>query len=328
MREITFAEALREAIRMSMEKDERVFVIGEDIGVYGGAFGVTAGLIEKFGPERIVDTPISEAAIAGACIGAALAGQRPIGEMQFMDFVTIAMEQLVLQAAKIRFMFGGKATVPMVMRLPGGSGTGAAAQHSGSVESWFVNVPGLKVVVPSNPYDAKGLLLSAIEDDNPVIFIENKLLYKTKGDVPEDMYRIPLGQAKVVREGRHLTVIATSVMVNRAMEAAEKLKEEGIELEIVDPRTLRPLDSDTITKSVKKTGKALIVHEAVKTGGFGGEILSTIVESDAFDYLEAPVRRLGGLDIPIPYNRNLEYHAVPQVESIVVEARKLARGEY
>lgn len=328
MREITFAEALREAIRQSMEKDERVFVIGEDIGVYGGAFGVTAGLIEKFGSGRIVDTPISEAAIAGACIGAALAGQRPIGEMQFMDFVTIAMEQLVLQAAKIRFMFGGKATVPMVMRLPGGSGTGAAAQHSGSVESWFVNVPGLKVVVPSNPYDAKGLLLSAIEDDNPVIFIENKLLYKTKGDVPEDMYRIPLGQAKVAREGRHLTVIATSVMVNRAMEAAEKLKEEGIELEIVDPRTLRPLDSDTITKSVKKTGKALIVHEAVKTGGFGGEILSTIVESDAFDYLEAPVRRLGGLDIPIPYNRNLEYHAVPQVESIVVEARKLARGGY
>lgn len=313
---------------MSMEKDERVFVIGEDIGVYGGAFGVTAGLIEKFGPERIVDTPISEAAIAGTCIGAALAGQRPIGEMQFMDFVTIAMEQLVLQAAKIRFMFGGKATVPMVMRLPGGSGTGAAAQHSGSVESWFVNVPGLKVVVPSNPYDAKGLLLSAIEDDNPVIFIENKLLYKTKGDVPEDMYRIPIGQAKVVREGRHLTVIATSVMVNRAIEAADKLKEEGIELEIVDPRSLRPLDSETITKSVKKTGKALIVHEAVKTGGFGGEILSAIVESDAFDYLEAPVRRLGGLDIPIPYNRNLEYHAVPQVENIVVEARKLARGEY
>ena len=328
MREITFAEALREAIRMSMEKDERVFVIGEDIGVYGGAFGVTAGLIEKFGPERIVDTPISEAAIAGTCIGAALAGQRPIGEMQFMDFVTIAMEQLVLQAAKIRFMFGGTATVPMVMRLPGGSGTGAAAQHSGSVESWFVNVPGLKVVVPSNPYDAKGLLLSAIEDDNPVIFIENKLLYKTKGDVPEDMYRIPIGQAKVVREGRHLTVIATSVMVNRAIEAADKLKEEGIELEIVDPRSLRPLDSETITKSVKKTGKALIVHEAVKTGGFGGEILSAIVESDAFDYLEAPVRRLGGLDIPIPYNRNLEYHAVPQVENIVVEARKLARGEY
>lgn len=328
MRELTFSEALKEAIRQMMEKDERVFVIGEDIGVYGGAFGVTAGLIEKFGPSRIVDTPISEAAIAGACIGAALAGQRPIGEMQFMDFVTIAMEQLVLQAAKIRFMFGGKATVPMVMRLPGGSGTGAAAQHSGSVESWFVNVPGLKVVVPSNPYDAKGLLISAVEDDNPVIFIENKLLYKTKGEVPEEMYRIPIGQAKVVREGKHLTLIATSVMVNRAREAAEKLKEEGIEVEIIDPRTLRPLDGETIIQSVKKTGKALIVHEAVKTGGFGGEILSTIVESEAFGYLEAPIRRLAGLDIPIPYNRNLEYHAVPQVEAIVAEARKLAQGEY
>ncbi len=328
MRELTFAEALRESIRQMMEQDERVFVIGEDIGVYGGAFGVTAGLIEQFGSQRVVDTPISEAGIAGACIGAALAGQCPIGEMQFMDFVTIAMEQLVLQAAKIRYMFGGKATVPMVMRLPGGSGTGAAAQHSGSVESWFINVPGLKVVVPSNPYDAKGLLISAVEDENPVIFIENKLLYKTKGEVPEEMYRIPLGQARVVREGKHLTVIATSVMVNRAKEAAEKLKEEGIELEIIDPRTLRPLDGETIIRSVKKTGKALIVHEAVKTGGFGGEILSTIVESEAFDYLEAPVRRLAGLDIPIPYNRNLEYHAVPQIENIVEEARKLAKGAY
>jgi pyruvate/2-oxoglutarate/acetoin dehydrogenase E1 component len=245
-----------------------------------------------------------------------------------MDFVTIAMEQLVLQAAKIRYMFGGKAKVPMVMRLAGGSGTGAAAQHSGSFESWFVNVPGLKVVVPSNPYDAKGLLLSAVYDDNPVIFVENKLLYKTKGDVPEEMYRIPLGQAKVVREGTHLTLIATSVMVNRALEVAGKLAEEGIEIEVIDPRTIRPLDGETIIKSVKKTGKAMIVHEAVKIGGFGGEILSVIVESEAFNYLEAPVRRLGGLDIPIPYNRNLEHHAVPQVQNIMEEARKLVRGEY
>jgi pyruvate dehydrogenase E1 component beta subunit len=328
MRELTFAEALRECIRQLMEKDNSIFVIGEDVGVYGGAFGVTAGLIEQFGAERIIDTPISEAGIAGACIGAALTGMRPIGEMQFMDFVTIAMEQLVLQAAKIRYMFGGKATVPMVMRLPGGSGTGAAAQHSGSLESWFVNVPGLKIVVPSNPYDAKGLLASAVYDNNPVIFIENKLLYKTKGDVPEQPYRVPIGQAKVVREGSHLTLIATSIMVHRAQEAAKILAEEGIEVEIIDPRSLRPLDGETIINSVKKTGKALIVHEAVKVGGFGGEILSTIVESEAFDYLEAPVRRLGGLDIPIPYNRNLEYHAVPQVEPITVEARKLARGEY
>lgn len=328
MRELTYAEALREGIRQVMEQDESVFVIGEDVGLYGGAFGVTAGLFEQFGPERIVDTPISEAGIAGACIGAALAGRRPIGEIQFMDFVTIAMEQLVLQAAKIRFMFGGKATVPMVMRLPGGSGTGAAAQHSGSMESWFVNVPGLKVVVPSNPYDAKGLLISAVYDDNPVIFVENKLLYKTKGPVPEEMYRLPLGQAHVVRAGKHLTLIATSVMVNRAREAATKLAEEGIEVEIIDPRTLRPLDGETIINSVKKTSRALIVHEAVKFGGFGGEILATIVESEAFDYLEAPVRRLAGLDIPIPYNRNLEYHAVPQVETIITEARKLAKGEY
>lgn len=328
MRELTYAEALREGIRQMMAKDESIFVIGEDVGVYGGAFGVTAGLIDLYGADRIVDTPISEAGIAGACIGAALTGMRPIGEMQFMDFVTIAMEQLVLQAAKIRYMFGGKAKVPMVMRLAGGSGTGAAAQHSGSLESWFVNVPGLKVVVPSNPYDAKGLLLSAVDDDNPIIFVENKLLYKTKGDVPEEMYRIPLGQAKVVREGTHLTLIATSVMVNRALEVAGKLAEEGIEIEIIDPRTIRPLDSETIIKSVKKTGKAMIVHEAVKFGGFGGEILSTIVESEAFNYLEAPVRRLGGLDIPIPYNRNLEHHAVPQVQNIMEEARKLARGEY
>jgi pyruvate/2-oxoglutarate/acetoin dehydrogenase E1 component len=328
MRELTFAEALRESIRQLMEQDNSIFVIGEDVGVYGGAFGVTAGLIELFGAERIIDTPISEAGIAGACIGAALTGMRPIGEMQFMDFVTIAMEQLVLQAAKIRYMFGGKATVPMVMRLPGGSGTGAAAQHSGSLESWFVNVPGLKVVVPSNPYDAKGLLASAVYDDNPVIFIENKLLYKTKGDVPEELYRVPIGQAKVVREGSHLTLIATSIMVQRAQEAAKKLAEEGIEVEIIDPRSLRPLDGETIINSVKKTGRALIVHEAVKIGGFGGEILSTIVESEAFDYLEAPVHRLGGLDIPIPYNRNLEFHAVPQVESIIADARKLACGAY
>ena len=328
MRELTFAEALRETIRQLMEKDEKVFVIGEDVGVYGGAFGVTAGLLETFGADRIIDTPISEAAIAGACIGAALTGMRPIGEMQFMDFVTIAMEQLVLQAAKIRYMFGGKATVPMVMRLPGGSGTGAAAQHSGSVESWFVNVPGLKVVVPSNAYDAKGLLISAVKDDNPVIFIENKLLYKTKSDVPEEMYEIPIGKANVVREGKDLTLIATSIMVHRAQEAANKLAEEGIDVEIIDPRSIRPLDSETIINSVKKTGKALVVHEAVKFGGFGGEIVSTIVESDAFDYLEAPVRRLGGLDIPIPYNRNLEFHAVPQVEPIIEEARKLVRGAY
>jgi acetoin:2,6-dichlorophenolindophenol oxidoreductase subunit beta len=328
MRELTYAEALREGLRQMMEADSRVFVMGEDIGVYGGAFGVTAGLINDFGPERIIDTPISEAGIAGACVGAALTGMRPVGEIQFMDFVTLSMEQLVLQAAKVRFMFGGKASVPMVLRMPGGSGTGAAAQHSESLENWFVHVPGLKVVMPSSAYDAKGLLLAAIDDDNPVIFVEHKLLYKTKSDVPEEMYRIPLSQTSVVREGKHVTVVATSIMVSRALQAADELAKEDIELEVVDPRTLKPLDDAPIIESVKKTGRALVVHEAVEMGGFGGEIVARIASSEAFDYLEAPVKRLAGLDIPIPYNRELEYNTVPQVESIVREARKLARNEY
>jgi pyruvate dehydrogenase E1 component beta subunit len=327
-REITYVEAVREALRQAMAADPRVFLIGEDIGVYGGAFGATAGLLQEFGEQRVIDTPISEAAIAGACIGAGLTGMRPVGEIQFMDFVTLSMEQLVLQAAKIRFMFGGKASVPMVLRMPGGSGTGAAAQHSESLENWFVHVPGLKVVMPSTPYDVKGLLFAAIYDGNPVIFIEHKLLYKTRGPVPEAPYRLPLGRSEVKRAGRDLTLIATSNMVPRALEAAQRLAGEGIEIEVIDPRTLSPLDDEPIIASVKKTGRALVVHEAVKTGGFGGEIVSRIVESEAFDYLEAPVRRLAGLDIPIPYNRTLEAYAVPQVENIVTEARKLVRGNF
>jgi pyruvate dehydrogenase E1 component beta subunit len=328
MREITYVEAVREALRQAMTADERVFLIGEDIGVYGGAFGATAGLIKEFGEDRVIDTPISEAAIAGTCIGSALTGMRPVGEIQFMDFVTLSMEQLVLQASKIRFMFGGKASVPMVLRMPGGSGTGAAAQHSESLENWFVHVPGLKVVMPSNPYDVKGLLLAAIQDNNPVIFVEHKLLYKTKGEVPEEPYLVPLSQSHVARSGKDITVVATSVMVGRSLEAAQRLAEQGIEAEVIDPRTLSPLDDIPIVESVKKTGRALIVHEAPRTGGFGGEVVSHIVESEAFDYLEAPVRRLTGLDIPIPYNRNLEYHTVPQVETIAVEAAKIVRGEY
>ncbi len=328
MRELTYAEALREALRQTMHADPTVFMIGEDIGVYGGAFGVSAGLIDEFGPERIIDTPISEAALTGACIGAALTGMRPVGEIQFMDFITLAMEQLVLQAAKIRFMFGGKAKVPFVLRTPAGSGTGAAAQHSQSLENWFVHVPGLKVVMPSTPYDAKGLLRAAIYDDNPVIFVEHKLLYKTKGYVPEEPYEIPLSQSKVVREGTDLTIVATSIMVQRSLQAAEILAQVGIQVEVIDPRTLKPLDMNPIVASVKKTGRVMVVHEAVKTGGFGGEVVARIMESEAFDYLEAPVRRLAGLDIPIPYNRTLESHAVPQVDNIVDEARKLVRGGY
>ncbi len=326
VREITYLEAVREALWQEMERDERVFIIGEDVGVYGGAFGVTLGMAQKFGEERVIDTPISEYGIAGAITGAALTGMRPVGEIMFMDFTTLAMEQLVNQAAKMRFMFGGMIKVPFVLRTPAGSGTGAAAQHSQSLENWFVHVPGLKVVMPSTPYDAKGLLLASIRDDNPVIFVEHKLLYKTRGPVPEEQYTIPLGSAEVKREGRDLTIVATSIMVRRSLEAAEQLAEEGIEVEVVDPRTLKPLDEETIVRSVMKTGRVLIVHEACKTGGYGGELAAVIAGSEAFDYLDAPIVRLAGRDIPIPYNRTLEYHTVPQVETIVEAARELAQG--
>ncbi|MBN1219155.1 MAG: alpha-ketoacid dehydrogenase subunit beta [Anaerolineae bacterium] len=327
-REITYAQAVREAIRQAMLADERVFLFGEDVGVYGGAFGVSDGLLEEFGPERVRDTPISEAVIAGTAIGAAATGMRPIAEIQFMDFITLSMEQLVLQGAKMRFMFGGKARVPLVLRTPAGSGTGAAAQHSESLEAWFVHVPGLKVVMPATPYDVKGLLLAAIEDDNPVIFVENKLLYKTRGVVPEEYYTIPLSQSDIKRKGTDLTIVAYSIMVPRALEAAAELAKEGIEIELVDPRTLKPFDPEPMIRSVKKTGKALVVHEAPITGGFGGEVVAQLVASEAFDYLDAPVHRLAGLDIPIPYNRELERRTIPQVEDIVREARALVRGEY
>lgn len=326
MREITYAEAIREALQQEMRRDERVFLIGEDLGVYGGAFGVTLGLIDEFGEERVVDTPISESGIAGAITGAALVGMRPVGEIMFMDFLTLASDQLVNQAAKIRFMFGGNAAVPFVLRTPMGSGTGAASQHSQSLENWFVHVPGLIVVAPTTPYDAKGLLVASIRDDNPVLFIESKLLYKTKGDVPEDLYEIPLSQTDIKRKGKDLTVIAVGIMVKRCIEAAEKLAEEGFDLEVIDPRTLKPLDEEPIIQSVMKTGKVLIVHEACKTGGYGGELAAVIAGSEAFDYLDAPIVRLAGRDMPIPYNRTLEYHSVPQVEDIIEKAREVISG--
>jgi acetoin:2,6-dichlorophenolindophenol oxidoreductase subunit beta len=325
MREITYLEAVREAMTQEMERDETVFLIGEDVGKYGGAFGASSGMLDKFGPERIIDTPITELGIAGAAVGAALIGMRPIAEIMFMDFTTLASEQLVNQAAKIRFMFGGKATVPMVLRTPAGSGTGAASHHSQSLENWFVHIPGLKVVMPSTPYDVKGLLIASIRDNNPVVFVEHKLLYKVKGPVPEEPYTIPLGAAEVKREGRHLTIVATSIMVQRSLEAASLLANEGIEVEVVDPRTLKPLDTSTIIKSVIKTGRVLIVHEAARTGGYGGELAAEIAESEAFGYLDAPIVRLAGRDMPIPYNRNLEKHSVPQVEDIVEKARQIVQ---
>ncbi|KYG33656.1 alpha-ketoacid dehydrogenase subunit beta [Priestia endophytica] len=324
-REITYLEAVRESMSQEMRQNEDVFILGEDIGVYGGAFGVTRGMIEEFGPERVRNTPISEAAIAGGAVGAALTGMRPILELQFSDFITIAMDQLVNQAAKTRYMFGGKGKVPMVVRTPAGSGTGAAAQHSQSLEAWMAHIPGLKVVQPSTAYDAKGLLKAAMDDDNPVIFYEHKLLYRTQCDVPEEQYSIPLGKADIKREGKDVTIVATAIMVHKALEAAAELEKEGIEVEIIDPRTIVPLDEETIIESVKKTGRLIVVHEAVKRGGFGGEIASMIAESEAFDYLDSPIKRLGGLAVPIPYNPTLEKAVVPQVPDIIEAVKETVR---
>lgn len=317
MKELTYAQAINEAMCEEMRKNEDVIFLGEDIGIYGGAFGVSVGMIEEFGEERVRDTPISEAAIAGTATGAAATGLRPIMEIMFMDFTTIAMDAIVNQAAKLRYMFGGKAKVPMVVRCPAGSGTGAAAQHSQSLEAWFCHIPGLKVVTPSTPADAKGLLKAAIRDDNPVIFIEQKLLYRKKGMVPEDEdFIIPLGKADIKREGKDVTIVTYGRMLERVLSVAEEVAKEGISVEVVDPRTLMPLDKDTIIKSVIKTGRAIIVNEAVKTGGYSGELAAEITESEAFDYLDAPVLRLAGKDVPIPYNPELEKAVVPNEDDI------------
>jgi len=327
MRELTYAQALREAMTLEMRRDEDVFLMGEDIGVYGGAFGVTAGMLEEFGPERVRETPISEAAIVGAAAGAAVTGMRPIAEIMFSDFLTIAMDQLVNQAAKMRYMFGGTAKVPMVVRAPAGSGTGAAAQHCQSPEAWFCNVPGLKVVIPSTPADAKGLLTAAIRDDNPVLFLEQKLLYKTTGPVPEGEYIVPLSKAAVHRTGTDITIITYGRMLPMCLKAAEELEaRHGISTEVGDPRTLVLLDKETIIASAKKTGRVLIVHEACQTGGFGGELAAVIAESDAFHRLKAPIRRYGGLDVPIPYSPGLEARAVPDMDGVIQRAVELVRS--
>ena len=326
VRQLSYAEAIREGLAQAMEADPRVFLFGEDVGVYGGAFGVSGDLLQRFGPERVIDTPISELGLAGAAVGAALTGMKPVLEIQFSDFVTLAMEQIVNQAAKIRFMFGGKASVPMVVRLPSGSGTGAAGQHSQSLEAWFAHVPGLKVVQPSTPHDAKGLLLAAIDDPNPVLIFEHKLLYKTKGLVPVEAYRVPIGEAVVRRQGGDLTIVAASIMALRATAAAERLAEEGIDAEVVDLRSLRPIDFPTIAASARKTRRMLVVYEGVKTMGIGAEIAAMIAESDVFHALVAPIARLGGADVPIPYNPKLEKAAVPQEDDIAAAARRLVRG--
>ena len=326
MRELTYAEAIREALAIALEADERVILMGEDIGVYGGAFQVTGDLVERFGEERVIDTPISELGGAGVAVGAALTGMRPVYEFQFSDFSLLAMEQIVNQAAKLRYMLGGAVNVPVVFRMPTGSGLGGAAQHSQSLEAWFAHVPGLKVVEPSTPHDVKGMLLSAIADPDPVILFEHKLLYKTKGPVPEGDYRVALDKAALRREGRDLTIVATGLMTHRALEAAAILAGEGVEAEIVDLRCLRPLDGEAIVASVKKTTRLLAVYEGVKTLGLGAEVSALVAESEAFDYLDAPILRLGGAEAPIPYSPVLEKAAIPQVEDIVAAARGLAQG--
>ena len=327
VRELSFAQAIQEALAIAMKADDRVFLMGEDIGVYGGAFQVTGDLIERFGEDRVMDTPISELGGAGVAVGAALTGSRPVFEFQFSDFSALAMEQIVNQAAKLRYMLGGAVSVPVVFRLPTGSGTGAAAQHSQSLEAWFAHVPGLKVVEPTTPHDVKGMLLAAIADPDPVLFFEHKLLYKTKGPVPEGHYTVPLDKAEVRRAGRDVTIVAVGIMAPRAMEAAAELAKSGIEAEVIDPRSLRPLDMPAIIASVRKTTRLICVYEGVKTLGIGAEISAAIAESEAFAYLDAPIVRLGGAESPIPYSPVLEKAAVPQIADIVAAAMRLVQGK-
>ena len=311
----------------AMTNDERVFLMGEDVGVYGGAFGVSNDLYERFGTDRVRDTTISELGIVGMGVGAALTGMRPIVEIQFSDFLCQAMDQVVNQAAKLHFMVGGQAEVPLVIRAPGGSGTGAAAQHSQSLEAWFAHVPGLKVVMPSNATDAGSLLLAALDDPNPVLVLEHKLLYKQSFEVPDEFPPARLGEGRIEREGSDLTIVATSVEVQRSVQAAEQLAEQGISAEVIDPRTIKPLDVPLILQSVSRTGRVLLVQEAPKFAGFMAEVAATIAESEVFGDLQAPIRRLCGLDTPIPYSPTLEKASVPQVDDIVREAAALV-GEW
>lgn len=321
MRKLTMRAAINEALLQEMRRDPNVYVIGEDVGVFGGCFGVTAGLIDEFGPKRVIDTPITESAIVGNALGAAATGLRPVAEIMFMDFVGVTMDQIYNQAAKMRYMFGGKAKIPMVIRTACGAGGSAAAQHSQSLEAWFMHVPGLKVVAPSTAYDAKGLLISSIRDDNPVIFVEHKFIYGLEGEVPEDTYTVPLGKADVKRQGSDVTIIATMAMVHKALEAAEELSKEGISVEIVDPRTLQPLDGETIIESVKKTHKVVIVHESVKFAGPGAEIAAMIAE-EAFDYLDAPIKRVAAPFTPVPFSPVLEQEYIPSKEKIIAAVKE------
>ena len=326
MIEMSYAEAIRDALDIALTNDDRVVLMGEDIGVYGGAFQVTGDLVHKHGEERVMDTPISELSGAGVAVGAAATGLRPVFEFQFSDFAMLAMEQICNQAAKMRYMLGGNVSVPLVMRFPAGSGTGAAAQHSQSLEAWLAHVPGLKVIQPTTPYDVKGMLLSALEDPDPVMVFEHKILYKTKGLVPTGYYTVPIGQAEIRKEGSDVTIVATSLMVHKSLEAASLLADQGVSAEVIDLKTIRPIDGETIFESVRKTSRLVCVYEGVKTLGIGAEISAMVAESDAFDFLDAPILRLGGAESPIPYNPDLEKAAVPQIDDIVHGVSQLVKG--
>jgi len=326
MRELTYREALREALREEMKRDSSVFMLGEEIAEYGGAYKVSLGLVDEFGHDRIRNTPLAEAAIAGAALGAALVGMRPVAEIMYIDFSPIAFEQICNQIAKLRYMTAGGVRVPLVIRTQCGGGVSAGPHHSQSLEALFTHIPGLMVVMPSNPYDAKGLLKSSIREDNPVIFIEHKGLYGQTGVVPEEEYLVPLGKADVKRQGNDATVVAISRSVSRVLKAAETLEKDGIDLEVIDPRTLKPLDEDVILSSVKKTGRVMIVHEACKTGGFGAEIAAIVAEK-AFDYLDAPIKRVAALDSPIPFNPKLEDYVLPNENDIIAGAQELMGKE-
>ncbi len=318
MAETTLREALSFGLSEALERDESVFMLGEDIGAYAGAYAVTRGFLEKFGPERIRDTPISESGFVGAAIGAALVGMRPIVEIMTINFSLLAMDQIVNHAAKLHYMSDGQLKVPLVIRTVTGGGAQLAATHSQSLEGWYASVPGLKVAVPSTPYDALGLLRTSLRDDNPILFTEHALLYGVRGEVPEEYYEIPFGKAAVRREGEDITIIGYSRMAHIAMQAADALAERGRQADVIDLRTLKPFDIETIVASVKKTNRAVVVEEAWKTGGFAGEIASAIHE-EAFDYLDGPVVRVGGLDVPAPYSRDIEAATIPDANRVVRE---------
>ena len=321
MPEMTIREAIALGLREALDKDERVFIMGEDVGAYDGAFAVTRGFLREYGPDRVRDTPISESVIVGSAVGAALAGLRPIVEIMTINFTLLAMDQIINNAAKLRYMSNGQFSVPLVLRTVTGGGGQLGATHSQSFEGWYASVPGLKVAVPSTPYDALGLLRSAVDDDDTVIFAEHALLYGVKGHVPEEYYQVPLGSAIVRRQGTDITIVGYSRMAQVANQAADMLARRGTEAEVIDLRTLRPLDMETITESVKKTNRAVVVEEVWKTGGFAGEIASAIQE-EVFDYLDGPVIRVGGRDVPAPYNGALEAATIPSAERVLSSIEK------